>query len=73
MKIQLMAAVLLFAGAMGCGGSTVAGITKNQSDAINAATSKTCDSYARCGEIGTGKSFTAHSLPGPSSAQGAPE
>ena len=46
------------ASAMACGSSTVAGVTKKQGDAINAATSKTCDSYERCGEIGAGKTYT---------------
>ncbi len=45
-------------GLFGCGASTVADITGKQSDAVNAATSSTCDAYERCGEVGTDKDFT---------------
>lgn len=43
-------------GLMGCG-TTVAGVTGKQADAVNAAANETCDSYARCNEIGAGKKY----------------
>ena len=45
---------------VGCG-STVAGITGKQSDAVSSATNATCDAYTNCGEIGAGKKYTNRS------------
>ena len=53
----LLAASVAFS-ALACGGSTVAGITKKQSDAVTAAKIKSCDRYQACGEIGSGKTYT---------------
>jgi hypothetical protein len=61
MKMNLGWVVVGAVGLFGCGDSTVAGITDRQVDAVNAAASKTCDSYDRCGEIGSDKSFTTSS------------
>ncbi|WP_239470023.1 DUF6184 family natural product biosynthesis lipoprotein [Archangium violaceum] len=45
-------------GLLGCGDSTLAGITGKQVDAVSVAADNTCDAYERCGEIGSGKDFT---------------
>ena len=46
------------AGLVGCGGSTVADVTKKQSDAVNAAAASTCSRYKDCNEIASGKMYT---------------
>lgn len=47
-------------GLVACGG-TVAGITQKQSDAVSAAVKATCDWYASCGEIASGKKYADRS------------
>ncbi|MET0406328.1 MAG: DUF6184 family natural product biosynthesis lipoprotein [Cystobacter sp.] len=44
-------------GLIGCGGSTVPGITQRQADAVNSAAISTCDRYEECEGFGTDKKY----------------
>ena len=57
MKMSNAVWMLGMLGLVGCG-STVAGITGKQADAVNVATTATCDSYDKCGEIASGKKYS---------------
>lgn len=69
MKTHNWLAMLGVLSVVGCDGSTSMGgtdipdttppvTTNKQSDAVTAASSDYCDAYTRCGEVGSGKTFT---------------